>query len=269
MMGPKPVRATAPAMGSQSFGQLLHRLTTPVETAYGAEVAANDEDKSALQHLISEISETVLPRLLTIECGPLTRLLLHVSNRRLLSLYVVSQNGKTAVDVPNDPDEAAQIYMSTISEIFASSETVVFQKPERMAHNADFSTSCSVELLSMIAGIDSTQDQNANNSTPNNLALIKSEALAWLQIGANLQELGQNGYDEDQNLLRQIATRCIGDAGKSSKHLKVRPNREECVLVPGRNSIVLLIAESTEQRLLALVEQTKSQKLLKQIFPNR
>lgn len=260
-MGSKSIRSDDGSVGANNIHQLLHRFSSP--SFINCEEASEPGNGSSdvMRRLIFEISETVLPRQLIVECAPVGSLRLQVSNRRLLGMQIETSEGIVQIQTPSNPEAAASLYIEEAKALFSSSQTLRFQKPIRTSHNADLSRSCSVDLLAAAAGFDFDIAEN-DGVKVDLFSDVKTFVHTWLQLDSNNKEQAHEGGEAELSLLRHVASRCVAEFGAGPKHLEFGATRDFYMTAKVRDDTALIMAHENGQFLLALVELVRLPNLM-------
>lgn len=234
-----------PAGAAGALQQALNRLAeTPTAIRAGMQQAAAGQEPLAVT-VLREISETVLPRELTICVGQQPAAVLTVAQRRLTGLTL----GRSAdpADGAEDPDTAARIFAARLRTLDAVAGGAGFTIKRRPCKATEGAGSCTAKMLSDAMGAaesSSPLDRFHARATP--------QAEAWISCGRGGNLSGSGGPEELLCQLEAVHT-VLAAKGACPSTARMPASKPECLLLPvSPQGCIIVVSACGEQLLLAL-----------------
>lgn len=165
-------------------------LASSKTTRYAELVEIDGHVDYALAIVLGEINQTVLPRLITLECHPVGTVRLKVTHRRLFEFQASDNKVTSACDYSGDLDTFARDFVAAMRSTFSRSQTLCIEPPLAINDVGDTSMSCSTQLLRDIAAV---------HEPPKTYDSLVVDYIGWLKSISNawrLRSLSEEGVEE-------------------------------------------------------------------------
>ncbi|MEX0301349.1 MAG: hypothetical protein AB3N24_02890, partial [Leisingera sp.] len=219
-----------PLQGSsgRTLSEALARLAATPAAIRGQASQAAAGREPLMAALLREISETVLPRELTVICGQQTAAVLLVAHRRLAGVCLDRPDdaGTGTGPAPDDPAAAARIFAGRLRALEAAAEAGGFTLRRRPCKTPQGAGSCTVQMLR-----DALAAEAAGGPLEAFRAIAEAKAEAWMFCSRKAQAPEAHG---PENLLRQLDTvrGAIAPSAGPGVSARLPERRPECLLLP-------------------------------------
>lgn len=205
--------------------------------------------EAVLRALLAEMDETVLPRQFELISDTGAKLVLTVSNRRLLSVAGAGEGIRAATDPEDLADQAMVMLRALLDQADSVTLDVIKAAPPDTAAS---SISCSVRLLADAAGLAAFDD--TDDALPGNFVeMVKALAHAWLRFDTGWRDREGDGPDDLIEQLKSVG-RQVRDGGVPLlQESQFRLHEPNCLLLPMDDGRTLVIAVADGTRLMALL----------------
>lgn len=255
------LRAKTGQTGAQNetLRHSIHELASAGIPSYGNVIEIGGKVDRALALTFTEINQTVLPRLIVIDCHPVGKLLLQVSHRRLIECRFTDKEVCSTSHSDGDIQTLARKFVALLADVFSHSQNITFEAPVATNGRADTSMSCSAELLWEISELEGSPDATSDGSV-SYISRIKSVASAWRICLTSCEEIEVNGSQDDTNLLD-----CLADA-LSSENQAVDQTQfvkggETFFFCPLGSDAFFVTAQDSRSEIVALVSHENIEEL--------
>ena len=206
-----------------------------------------DEPADLTQFVLSEINETLLPRVLTLHFDDIAVAQFKVAHRRVLSLELCETAEQSYPLESTDRSSIARIYAYRLNKLVAAQGNASFCITRQPSETEVETESCSVALL--MDAMKALQDENRLHSF---LTAIGSDALAWVYTESDAHDAQGAGPDDwVQQLARLLPAKSKG--GTPAQILDQTPG---CMVLTQSPDIKVIRAwDRDEVLLLALPAQ--------------
>ncbi|UWQ74274.1 hypothetical protein [Leisingera sp. M658] len=234
-----------PAGAGGALQQALNRLAeTPAAIRARVQQAAAGQEPLAVA-VLREISETVLPRELTICVGQQSAAVLTIAQRRLTGLTLC--RSADPADGAEDPDAAARIFAARLRTLDAVANGAGFTIKRRPCKATEGAGSCTAKMLSDAMGA-------TGNSSPLDRfhARATPQAEAWMSCGRGGNLSGSGGPEELLCQLDAVRT-VLAAQGAFPSAARMPAPKLECLLLPvSPQRCIIVVSVCGEQLLLTL-----------------
>jgi hypothetical protein len=244
--------------GAACLERALRRFATAGGSRPQRRFPLSPNHDAFLRGLLTEMDETVLPRQLELICDTGAKLVLTVSNRRLLSVSDASESIRAATD----PEDFAGRAMARLRAMLEHANSVTLDVARGTTPEAAASRiSCSVRLLADAAGL-AVFRQHGGAGAGGFIETTKALAHAWLQFDASRCDPQSDGPDHLIGPLEAVA-RHLQDGGVPFlPESQFRLQRSNCLLLPMDDDWTLVVAVADSTRLMALIPAQEQQVIL-------
>lgn len=223
-------------------GELLARLSAaPRDLATGRHLLPPTVE-ARLAAFLTEIDETVLPRLLHLRCGPRQLASLTVSHRRLIAIAMPDRSA-----LPGDATDLPGLLAARLVEIAETRGQLTLNVGRRPTLPTHAEAACSVTALSQALAFATTQ--NAFDRLLGQVGARSFAQLHWSETGTQPQFSGAPDWAIP---LQRFAETYQAMGTDHRADARVGPVRTEGLLIPLTNGQAVVIA-SLESRGFAVV----------------
>ncbi len=227
---------------AEALHEALIRLAdTPTAIRARVQQAAAGKEPLAAA-VLREISETVLPRELTICVRQQSAAVLTIAQRRLTGLTLGRSAGPT--DETEDPDAAARIFAARLRTLDAAANGAGFTIKRRPCKATDGAGSCTAKMLSDAMGAaesSSPLDRFHARATP--------QAEAWISCGRGGNLSGSGGPEDLLCQLEAVRT-VLAAKGACPSTARMPAPKPECMLLPVSPQRHIVVASVCGEQLL-------------------
>ncbi|MFY0312565.1 hypothetical protein ACFMBG_22025 [Leisingera sp. D0M16] len=234
--------------GPDALLQALRRLAEPVQALPARTQHAATGGQPLIDALLREISETVLPREITLSIGQTPAAVLTAAHRRLAGLTL----GGTAEAgaAPEDPAAAAELFAARLRRLEVEAAGAGFSLGRRPCKAPEGAGSCTPEMLQEALAAP------ARSPLSSFRAAAADQALAWIHCGPGRQTPVTGGPAPLLDQLQAVRSTFTASATRPGS-AKIPARKPDCLLLPVSSEIRILVA-SHEDELLFLALPPKA-----------
>lgn len=240
----------------QDLRQSLNDLALPPTVHYGQKVQISDRGDLGLKLILTEINQTVLPRLVTINFDPERALYLKISHRRLFECRSEEKIISGTSPGSRDLRSLSSGFVSMLRAALAKSQAMTIEEPSAIAETMETSMSCSAHLL--LEAAENQPEQNMDQARETTaIELIKSLAKAWRMSSARGEQVEFQGNATDIAILETI-TDGIVQEGAATQDKTFYQRSDMFFPSPLEPVDTIVTVESTGRHFVALLNQEQA-----------
>lgn len=229
----------------------ITELAAQKSSIYGKTLKVDGQLEEAFALVIAEIGQTVLPRLITLDCQPAGRMYLTVSHRRLFECRISDTIVSGATQASDDIQALALTFVVELKRFFSLSQTIKILKPAPIEEIGDSSMSCSAQLLWDVASTN-TPEPVYETRSKECVAGLKDVAQAWILYELEETRTEAYGSEADQAMLEAIRSLVLPTSGEPRPKLFTK-GKDTYFVCPLDAASAVCTVQSPSLQFIALV----------------